>query len=1266
MKLNGNLNFHTLGAELRNAIVEKLGSDPATTVTGRFYYNTTDNEYRFYNGTTWQPFGEGALAAAINASLGSLTDANGDFDVGTVNGALANVTGATDIFGVLDQLDDAIAAGAETYRIKDSDSDTVVRTAATGGGDEDVVEVIVPGSATPAASFSAAEVDISSQGTVDINATTTASVDGTAVTVTSSTGNTTIAATLGNIVLDGVVTQVQDNAELRLMDADNTNHIGLKSATAVTTDVTYTLPEAPASSGYVLASTTGGVMSWIDPAGTGATIALNDLTDATITTVGNDEVLQYTGAGWENQTLSEAGIQPADADLTTIAGLSHTGGEVLYSNGGTWATAAPGATSGVQPYDATILVDADIGVNVQAYDAALDALSAVSGTGFVVQTAADTFITTTLAASAVAGDQGISLTDASGVGDAPTIGLDVVGLTAEAGTPSGTDTLPMYDGTNNVKVSITQLSAAVGAAGGINLNDIGDVDDLAAHTADAPVIFMGDGTNFDTVSLVAGTDISGVAVSTTSFTLNVDDAFLRNTGDNLTAGTLTVDSGAAIAVATGGTLSIADAPTLSTHATNKAYVDGLVGGLTWKNSVVAGTTVNVTLAGSAPNTVDGISLAADDRVLVLNQTALAENGIYVVTTLGAGADGTWTRATDMDSLTPIDEVNGAGVWVEAGSTYGDQGYTVTSQVATLGTDPVTWTQFNGATGITDGIGLLKSGNVLDVRLGPGIGQNSDFVAVDLYDDANGAIIHTTDGTSREGTNNSAGIHLLLDAAGAMEQTSAGLRVGAGLVTNAMLANSSFTVQESGAANPQGIDLGGTLTVTTTAGTGVAVDTATADTITIAGVDATTTTKGVASFDTNHFTVSSGAVSANLATTTTEGVASFAAADFAVDGAGEVTLASTVNILRMEDADTDTFISVDTTPTDSDTITIQAGGNSGSTAGSVNINSGTGVAANDYGGNINLTGGNHGGGASTYGGNINLTGGDGTNGGVVTITSGRGTVDEPGAVVISGNGGDATYQSGTVTISGGSGNPGAASGGHLILNGGFQTGGGSGGKIRLSAGLTASDQGGDIEIFPGSGLPGVLDGVVKILGPNSARAPELRIYENNALLGGHIGFTVADVGVTSDTVYQLPEAPGTTGFLLSSTTGGVMSWVDPTTVGSTRLEDLNDVTAATSGGSEDAAGSVLVKSAAGATNYAADQIQYNYDSSITTGAATSHTITHNLGQQYVSVTVYDQTGPAQIIPQSVTLTDANTVTITFNSAIQCYAVIMGVPGVGLSG
>ena len=59
-------------------------------------------------------------------------------------------------------------------------------------------------------------------------------------------------------------------------------------------------------------------------------------------------------------------------------------------------------------------------------------------------------------------------------------------------------------------------------------------------------------------------------------------------------------------------------------------------------------------------------------------------------------------------------------------------------------------------------------------------------------------------------------------------------------------------------------------------------------------------------------------------------------------------------------------------------------------------------------------------------------------------------------------------------------------------------------------------------------------------------------------------------------------------------------------------------------------------------------------------STTWTITHNLNQQFVNVTVYDSSDQV-IIPQTITATSVNVTTITFNTTITGTAVIMGIPG-----
>lgn len=101
--------------------------------------------------------------------------------------------------------------------------------------------------------------------------------------------------------------------------------------------------------------------------------------------------------------------------------------------------------------------------------------------------------------------------------------------------------------------------------------------------------------------------------------------------------------------------------TAATDAASVGQLNAAITGFDWKASVRAASTANVSTtytatAGTsargqhtaAPNTLDGVTLAANDRILLKNQTTGAQNGIFVVTTVGTGANGVWDRATDFD------------------------------------------------------------------------------------------------------------------------------------------------------------------------------------------------------------------------------------------------------------------------------------------------------------------------------------------------------------------------------------------------------------------------------------------------------------------------------------------------------------------------------------------------------------------------------------------------------------------------------------------
>lgn len=114
-----------------------------------------------------------------------------------------------------------------------------------------------------------------------------------------------------------------------------------------------------------------------------------------------------------------------------------------------------------------------------------------------------------------------------------------------------------------------------------------------------------------------------------------------------------------------------------------------------KTPVRAATTANIaSLAGGAPNTLDGVTLAANDRILVKDQATASQNGIYIVTTLGTGANGTWTRATDADGVGEI--IAGMLVVSAEGTANADAIWLLTTNgTITVGTTALTFARQNG-------------------------------------------------------------------------------------------------------------------------------------------------------------------------------------------------------------------------------------------------------------------------------------------------------------------------------------------------------------------------------------------------------------------------------------------------------------------------------------------------------------------------------------------------------------------------------------------
>ena len=168
-------------------------------------------------------------------------------------------------------------------------------------------------------------------------------------------------------------------------------------------------------------------------------------------------------------------------------------------------------------------------------------------------------------------------------------------------------------------------------------------------------------------------------------------------------------------------------PTADAHFATKGYVDGVSQGLDIKGSVVAATTGNITISTSLNNgdTLDGVSLSTNDRVLVKDQSSASENGIYIVGSSPARAD----------DLAAGADAAGAFAFVEQGTVNADNAFVCTSNKgsAVVGTNNLTFTQFSGAGQITAGDGLDKSANTLslDLKSNGGLVIESTELAIDL-------------------------------------------------------------------------------------------------------------------------------------------------------------------------------------------------------------------------------------------------------------------------------------------------------------------------------------------------------------------------------------------------------------------------------------------------------------------------------------------------------------------------------------------------------
>lgn len=327
-----------------------------------------------------------------------------------------------------------------------------------------------------------------------------------------------------------------------------------------------------------------------------------------------------------------------------------------------------------------------------------------------------------------------------------------------------------FNGTTSSTASIEKFGLVVQSTGtwngassvnyGILISTSGGTVDWALYNSGTGNVYLGSGITYigslSQNQVVYAGALSGSARAATGVTLNTTATvkFLTQVSSGVPIWT---DLYAATNTWTGAnTFSgavIVPTPTLDDHAATKSYVDSAVtSGLRVLSECVVATTANITLSGE--QTIDGV-LTSGSRVLVKNQSAPAQNGIYV------SAAGAWARATDCDAAGEI--TAGAYTFITMGTTSAGTSWVQSLAVTTIGTDPVTWIKFFQQAAFVEGSSIDITGQTISIDPNDSVAwmgihtfNNTGGVTLDPYNTGTGQTTElrfrelTANGTSHVG------------------------------------------------------------------------------------------------------------------------------------------------------------------------------------------------------------------------------------------------------------------------------------------------------------------------------------------------------------------------------------------------------------------------------------------------------------------------------------------------------------------------------------